>query len=110
MAFSGVPIKLIISNLRDDMAVDITNGLGRTEHSGDRARPRSFEIRRRVNSPTKTLSKEQIKLMIKHARKVKPHAAANMLTDSTAFPIHTLDHNGKVAGVECESPQSLPCG
>ena len=24
----GVPIKLIISNLRDDMAVDITNGLG----------------------------------------------------------------------------------
>jgi hypothetical protein len=51
-----IPIKLIISNLRDDMAVDITNGLGPNQTFWRSARPRSFEIRRRVNSPTKRLS------------------------------------------------------
>jgi hypothetical protein len=40
--------------------------------------------------------------------KVKPYAAAIMLTDSTAFPIHASDHNGVFARVEFQSPPALP--
>jgi len=39
--------------------------------------------------------------------KVKPYAAAIMLTDSTAFPIFASDHNGVFAKVEFEAPLGL---
>jgi len=39
--------------------------------------------------------------------KVMPYAAAIMLTDSTALPIHASDHNGVFAKVEFQSPPGL---
>jgi hypothetical protein len=78
------PSVIGVQETRDDMAVDITNGLGPNWTFWGLARPRSFGIRR--NGSLLTI----------------------MLTDSTAFPIFASDHNGVFAKIEFSSPPGLP--